>query len=1238
MALAYKPKLTRFTRQGERLGRIDVDEAVHVENLDGTDELTITTGTDLGKGDYIVWFDRAGRAHEHIVDEPVRLHDSDGRPYTQATCINSVAETWDDWVDDLRPEGSMATALRSFLGVTRWELGTVSVGGSGPCHAYHTSAREAIAQAFETYGGELETEIVVLGDEVTARRLSALAARGDQASAKRFTWTKDLISVKRTVGSSNPKSRVYGYGKGVETDSGGYGRRLNFADINGGREYVEDAQATQLWGKPDALGNIMPACGVYINDECEDTAQLLQETRAYLDAHKAPDVTYEADVLDLVSFGRDWEDVGLGDSVAIIDREFSDDGLRLQGRVSQIERDLLGGDVKVTFGTLSDVLVDRWTATSQALKAISDRILNSVDTMFSEYWLNALQERMNDVFAASGTYVWSSFDKGWIFSTVPLDANGKATRTPASAMNITGSGFRIADSLTASGDWDWQNFGTGAGFLLNCLVAGTLTAGRIQSADGYDYWDLDNNELRISARSSVGGRTVSNLLDTVDATITDVDVEYAQNQDRTTAPQAGWSTAAPAWQSGWYIWQRTATRTAEGVTYSTPVCISGRDGADGSQGASGVGISSTAITYGKSSSESTQPASWQASVPALLQGEWLWVKTVYTYTDSATETVYTKSYVGTDGDDGTSVFVQSATKSGDTTTVVIADSEGHTSTLTIVDGQDGTNGTAGANGYVHTAWATSADGSQGFSTSVSAGKTYLGVYTDHTQADSQSYADYSWSLIKGSDGADGIGITSIVEQYYLSDSSTTQTGGSWSSTQPTWTSEKYIWTRSEITWDTTPATTTTTAPILATALTQANSQAKAANEAATANTQTLRALQTQQAIFNLLTDNGTIQGLFMQNGQLYVSADYIHSGTLALGGANNANGTLAVYDAGGNDVTAIDAAGAVLWHLCKLLDTTVTRGALFEVSEIETTSDRLFMALTHYSTTADTYHIPAVKVSATGAAKTTTLGNIYIVPRVNINSNYENYYLSTIYSDAPLQLFAGIDVASTNSKNPTLFVGSEVAAVMYGSMPWGSTGASYNTSISAFYALEQKALICGQSIELKNSQSVSAGFVYESNTLTITGDFLVSGNKTRLVETDNYADRLLYAYETPTPMFGDVGSGVIGEDGCCYVEIDDIFGEASRTDIAYQVFLQKCGQGDLWVAEKTATHFVVEGTPGLPFDWEIKAKQRGCETLRLEDNQIYRSTEAALSESTPESCYENELTGYLQQIEEAYAA
>lgn len=117
------------------------------------------------------------------------------------------------------------------------------------------------------------------------------------------------------------------------------------------------------------------------------------------------------------------------------------------------------------------------------------------------------------------------------------------------------------------------------------------------------------------------------------------------------------------------------------------------------------------------------------------------------------------------------------------------------------------------------------------------------------------------------------------------------------------------------------------------------------------------------------------------------------------------------------------------------------------------------------------------------------------------------------------------------------------------------------------------------------------------------GDFSVTGTKNRAVKTDNYSERLLYCYETPTPLFGDIGEAVIDSDGLCYVDIDDIFSETIAEKVEYQVFLQKEGEGDCWIAEKTPRYFVIKGTPNLKVAWELKAKQKDYELTRLEQSE-----------------------------------
>ena len=186
---------------------------------------------------------------------------------------------------------------------------------------------------------------------------------------------------------------------------------------------------------------------------------------------------------------------------------------------------------------------------------------------------------------------------------------------------------------------------------------------------------------------------------------------------------------------------------------------------------------------------------------------------------------------------------------------------------------------------------------------------YIWQRTKTTTASETSYSQPT--CISGRDGVDGqtgpqgpqgqtgIGVSAVVEQYYLSTSSTEPTGGSWSTDQPQWVSGKYIWTRSQVTW--TDNTTTYTAPVLAKAINGANSTANDASEAVT----TLDNSLTQQNIFNRLTDNGAAQGIILYNGQLYINATYINAGLLSVGriGFNDVEGHYQVPNE--NDPTSL---------------------------------------------------------------------------------------------------------------------------------------------------------------------------------------------------------------------------------------------------------------------------------------------------------------------------------------------
>lgn len=162
-----------------------------------------------------------------------------------------------------------------------------------------------------------------------------------------------------------------------------------------------------------------------------------------------------------------------------------------------------------------------------------------------------------------------------------------------------------------------------------------------------------------------------------------------------------------------------------------------------------------------------------------------------------------------------------------------------------------------------------------------------------------------------------------------------------------------------------------------------------------------------------------------------------------------------------------------------------------------------------------------------------------------------------------------------------------------------ASSASFNTSVSASSVSASSVSASGK---VKAGTHVEAsGHFYSIGTGTDLADLSVRGTKKRILPTKNYGTQAFYCYEMASPMFGDIGEASISEDGTCLIDIDDIFQESTNVGIEYYVFLQKEGDGDCWVDKKEQTYFIVKGTPGLKFAFEIKARQADYEHMRFAD-------------------------------------
>lgn len=553
---------------------------VHTDELNGSDELAITTAFPLHEGYRLVWADRLGTVHEHVCQKPKASRETGGVVWTD-TALNSICELFGDFIFDKRPYGyGFLQALNVCLEPTRWEAGTVDQRGTVDkgLAFYHTSSREALQDILEC-GGELETQVVTDGTRVTRRRVGIRSHRGRSGGHRRFSYGKDLTSIDRTE-HWGAITACYGFGKGIETEGGGHGRKLTFGSVNGGKDYVEDAAALRLYGRPDGNGGMAHVFGTFSDPDCEDAATLLAETRAYLDAHKEPGVTYSADVIDLVAMGRDWEGVAVGDDVQIVDTCFSP-ALRCEGRVTKLVTDELGGAMRVTLGNITETMTDMWLSQQRQVSSLSKRSSSwDVAASTPPSYLQQVVDAMNAQFNMSGSsYTFTSFEQGTIYASVPMDANGRSTTGKGSAMQLCSQGFRIASGCKADGSWDWRTFGTGAGFTADLITVGTLMgdlikAGTIQDKSGKNYWNLDESEVHLGPGAKLDGKDIATTNTVVKSTVK----LYAKNQSDSVPPmnmqnpELGWSEDIPQWASGYFIWSMERVTYGDGsVTHTAPV-------------------------------------------------------------------------------------------------------------------------------------------------------------------------------------------------------------------------------------------------------------------------------------------------------------------------------------------------------------------------------------------------------------------------------------------------------------------------------------------------------------------------------------------------------------------------------------------------------------------------------------------------------------------------------------------
>ncbi len=363
-------------------------ECEDTREVNGENALSITTLARLDKGDRLVWRDLKGRWHENIVDGVEEERASAGILYTYYCPTSAQIELLGDYLEDKRPyDVSAYAALASALSSSRWQVGTVADLGQAGTNFYHTNAWAAIHDVADTWGGELSFEIQVSGTKVTARRV-CMAKQVGEDNGKRFTYAKDLVSVKRSVDEGNVCTALYGYGKSLQTAdedgnlTGGYDRKLTFGDVNGGQNWVGSADALARWGRPDGKGGKAHVFGDVEFSDCEDAAELKKLTEAQLAQSCVPTVSYTVDATALARAGEGFEGADEGDLVTVVDKVY-DPPLRVRTRITKVVEDQLRpGEVTYTFGnyqTVAELMAAQKSSAKRTASSIRATVADAVN-------------------------------------------------------------------------------------------------------------------------------------------------------------------------------------------------------------------------------------------------------------------------------------------------------------------------------------------------------------------------------------------------------------------------------------------------------------------------------------------------------------------------------------------------------------------------------------------------------------------------------------------------------------------------------------------------------------------------------------------------------------------------------------------------------------------------------------------------------------------------------------------
>lgn len=505
--------------------------------INGMNTLEFETNKEVEFGQRVVFKDKQGLWHEYIIIDYIKGHGDDDINY-EVYCEDSTSELYGFYIKDLKPRNEKASSiLGRILEGTRFEVGRVDDGGNKSFNLYHTNVKTALWTILEKYELELNVRYEVDKEEGVTHRYIDLRNKIGRDVGKRFTYKKDLANIKKTTSVKDLVTALYGYGKGEEIvnedgtpskknpdkiGDGDYGRKITFADINNGKEYVTDEKARLEYGLGKERKHIY---GKAEFPDCEDKRELLELTKAKLEELSKPKITYELKVEDLSRYeGYEGEGVGLGDLVLVIDKEIN---TRVQTRVVSIVDNPLEEieDSEIVLGNFIKDLsenyleYDKLKSSFENNRNIFNSELEKLANGVKSSYIQRVLEKFNKELNETGGWVYAEEGEGLLILNAPKEGN------PTQAINLKGGKIAIANHKNPDGSFAYETFGDGDGFTANLIRAGVLRGGKVffnledgtfligESRTKYSmYWDGGTLHLRNVDIDLENNTTIKNMM------------------------------------------------------------------------------------------------------------------------------------------------------------------------------------------------------------------------------------------------------------------------------------------------------------------------------------------------------------------------------------------------------------------------------------------------------------------------------------------------------------------------------------------------------------------------------------------------------------------------------------------------------------------------------------------------------------------------------------------------------